>query len=92
MQRRSVWIHFRRVFAAASFLVAGLFLTACPKEDKAPRVRVATTNEKRESPIVPGAVAFNGERAMEHVKKQLAIGPRVSGSPELAMTRDYIVS
>jgi hypothetical protein len=37
-------------------------------------------------------VAFNGERAMEHVKKQVEIGPRVPGSPELAKTRDYIVS
>lgn len=42
--------------------------------------------------MAPDAIAFNGERAMEHVKKQLAIGPRVAGSPESARTRDYIVS
>jgi Zn-dependent M28 family amino/carboxypeptidase len=42
--------------------------------------------------MAPDAVAFNGERALEHVKKQLAIGPRVAGSPEGAKTRDYIVS
>jgi len=42
--------------------------------------------------MAPDAVAFNGERAMEHVKKQLAIGPRVAGSPEAAKTRDYISS
>jgi len=42
--------------------------------------------------MAPDAVAFNGERAMEHVKKQLAIGPRVAGSPEGAKTRDYIAS
>ena len=42
--------------------------------------------------MVPAAVAFNGERALDHVKKQMEIGPRVSGSPELAMMRDYIVS
>ena len=42
--------------------------------------------------VVPGAVAFNGERAMDHVKKQLEIGPRIPGSPELARTREYIVS
>jgi len=41
--------------------------------------------------VVPGAVAFNGERAMEHVKKQLEIGPRIPGSPELARTREYIL-
>lgn len=39
-----------------------------------------------------GAVTFNGERALEHVKKQVEIGPRVPGSPELAKTRDYIVN
>lgn len=42
--------------------------------------------------MAPDAIAFNGERAMEHVKKQLAIGPRVAGSPESARTRDYIVA
>jgi Zn-dependent M28 family amino/carboxypeptidase len=40
---------------------------------------------------VPAAVAFNGERAMEHVKKQIEIGPRVSGSTELEKTRGYII-
>jgi len=40
---------------------------------------------------IPGAVAFNGERAMEHVKKQVDFGPRPPGSPELARTRAYIV-
>jgi Zn-dependent M28 family amino/carboxypeptidase len=42
--------------------------------------------------MVPGAVAFNGERAMDHVRKQIEIGPRVPGSPELAKTRDYIIN
>jgi len=35
---------------------------------------------------------FNGERAMEHVKKQLAIGSARGRSPELASTRGYIIS
>lgn len=39
----------------------------------------------------PVAAAFNGERAMEHVKVQVDIGPRIPGSPELAKTREYIV-
>ncbi|MCA1606437.1 MAG: M28 family peptidase [Acidobacteria bacterium] len=42
--------------------------------------------------VVPGAVAFNGERAMDHVKKQVEIGPRIPGSPELAKTRAYIIN
>jgi glutaminyl-peptide cyclotransferase len=74
-------------------LALTLFLTGCPKEDTPPNARIGTADRSREaSPVVPGAVAFNGERAMEHVKKQLDIGPRISGSPELARTRDYIVS
>jgi glutaminyl-peptide cyclotransferase len=41
---------------------------------------------------IAGAIAFNGERAMEHVRKQLEFGPRPPGSAELAKTRDYIVN
>jgi glutaminyl-peptide cyclotransferase len=52
---------------------------------------MGTSNRAREgSPVVPGAAAFNGERALDHVRKQMEIGPRVPGSPELARTRDYI--
>jgi glutaminyl-peptide cyclotransferase len=78
---------------ALCLLTFSLVLTGCPKNEKAPSVRVATSNRAEEvSPAaVPGAVAFNGERAMEHVKKQVEIGPRIPGSPELAKTRDYIV-
>jgi glutaminyl-peptide cyclotransferase len=74
-------------------LTTPLLLTGCPKNEPPPNVRVATSNRAEEaSPaVVPGAVAFNGERAMEHVKKQVEIGPRIPGSPELAKTRDYIV-
>ena len=69
-------------------------LIACPKNDPPPNVRVATSSRAGgASPaVVPGAVAFNGERAMEHVKKQVEIGPRIPGSPELAKTRDYIIN
>lgn len=92
MHRSSVWFHFQRTFAAASLLVAVLFLAGCPKEDGQPNARISTSNApKQASAVVPEAVAFNGERAMDHVKKQLAIGPRVAGSPELAQTRDYII-
>ena len=73
-------------------LVSVAFLTACPKDSARPtptRVRVASPSPTPAA-IVPAAVAFNGERAMEHVKKQIAIGPRVSGSPELVKTREYI--
>jgi Zn-dependent M28 family amino/carboxypeptidase len=69
-----------------------LLLTGCPKDDAPTRGRIGTDRSRGSSPVVPGAVAFNGERAMDHVKQQVEIGPRVPGSPELAKTRDYIVS
>ena len=75
-------------------LTLALFLTGCPKDEKRPNVRVGTAGRAEETnpAVVPGAVAFNGERALEHVKKQIEIGPRIPGSPELAKTRDYILS
>ncbi len=75
-------------------LVLSLFLTACPKNDKLqpPRVGVSDPTSTPLSPVVPGAVAFNGERAMDHARKQVEIGPRPPGSAALAKTREYIVS
>jgi glutaminyl-peptide cyclotransferase len=81
-------------FVIAWFLLASsLVLAGCPKRDAPPNSRVAVSERTTEaSPaMVPGAVAFNGERAMEHVKKQVEIGPRIPGSPELSKTREYIV-
>jgi Peptidase family M28 len=79
---------------ALSLFALSLVLVGCPKKDAPPNARIATSERATEaSPaVVPGAVAFNGERAMEHVKKQVEIGPRIPGSAELAKTRDYIIS
>jgi len=80
-------------YSRAFCLLALSFLsTACPKDAPQPNSRIGNSERPKEaSSVVPGAVAFNGERAMDHVKKQVEIGPRISGSPELAMTRDYIL-
>jgi Zn-dependent M28 family amino/carboxypeptidase len=81
--------------AIAVFLFSlSLALTGCPKNTTPPNARIGTSERPGEaSPaVVPGGVAFNGERAMEHVKKQVEIGPRIPGSPELAKTREYIVN
>ena len=70
-------------------------LTGCPKNDGRPDSRIGISERPAASPspaMVPGAVAFNGERAMDHVRKQVEIGPRTPGSPELAKTREYIVN
>jgi hypothetical protein len=73
-------------------LALSLLLTGCPKDDGPPKSSIRTSDRSREAnPVAPGAVAFNGERAMEHVKKQVEIGPRIPGSAELARTRDYII-
>jgi Zn-dependent M28 family amino/carboxypeptidase len=42
--------------------------------------------------MVPGAVVFNGERALDHVRKQIDIGPHPPGSPEIARAREYIIN
>jgi len=39
----------------------------------------------------PLSVAFNGERALDHVRKQLDSGPRPPDTPALEKTRQYIV-
>ena len=71
-----------------------LALTGCPRNEPPPNARVSTSAPPGETPpaVVSDAVAFNGERAFEHVKQQMDIGPRVPGSPELAKTRDYILA
>ena len=68
-----------------------LFFFGCPRNqpNQPPRVRVSERPEITPTPM-PLATAFNGERALEHVRKQVEIGPRPPGSPELAKTREYI--
>ncbi|PYV19656.1 MAG: peptidase M28 [Acidobacteria bacterium] len=40
----------------------------------------------------PAAAALSGEKAMEHVRAQVALGPRPPGSDALARARQYIVA
>src|SRR5688572_33188325 len=82
-----------RLGLALVLLSSVVLLTACPKNEERPtnsRIKVASPSPTPAA-IVPAAVAFNGERAMDHVKKQIEVGPRVSGSAELEKTRAYIV-
>lgn len=66
-------------------------LTGCPGNDAEKGIGTSQSSADPTNPaVVPGAVAFNGERALDHVRKQLEIGPRPPGSPELAKTREYI--
>jgi hypothetical protein len=77
-----------------SLLVLSVFLTGCPKNDKPEQPRIGVTQSSptpANPPVVPAAVAFNGERAMDHARKQVEIGPRPPGTPAAAKTREYII-
>ena len=70
-----------------------LLFAACPKNQKPPRqpsvgMKTDSTPVTRLPPI---PTAFNGERALDHARKQIEFGPRPPGTPELEKTRSYIV-
>lgn len=77
-----------------SLVILPLWLTGCPKNEGPPNTRIAVSERPVESnpPPLAGAVAFNGERAMDHLRKQIDFGPRIPGSAELAKTREYITN
>lgn len=76
-------------------LVLSIFLPltfiGCPDGSKTnngstqPAANVSPTPQ-----MTPPAATFDGERAFEHVRKQVEIGPRPAGSAELARAREYI--
>jgi Zn-dependent M28 family amino/carboxypeptidase len=75
----------------AIVLAVPFLLAACPKNDPPPRPRAAISRTTR--PVsTPSVVTFNGERALDHVRKQIEFGPRPPDSPQLAKTRAYITN
>src|SRR6266851_1782420 len=81
-------------FARVSCLfVLALAAAACPRNDKGPGPRVSVSDRPAEATApVSSPAAFNGERAMDQVRKQIEFGPRVAGSAQLAKTREYIIN
>ena len=83
-----------RIILVAMMLAMPLLFAACPKEGPPPRPRAsASTSGSR--PVVPTptvVAAFNGERAMDHVRKQIDFGPRPPDTQQLAKTRAYITN
>ncbi len=73
----------------ACLIGATIFLTGCPKNDSK---NPAPSSPSSSPSNVPSASAFDGARAMEHVRNQVEFGPRPPGSPELAKTREYIIA
>ena len=74
-------------------LTLPLVFTACPGNNPQPSnnsVPTPTASPAR-SPAA-AKYAIDGERAFEHVRKQVEFGPRPAGSAELAKTREYLVS
>ncbi|HEX5602039.1 MAG TPA: M28 family peptidase [Pyrinomonadaceae bacterium] len=72
-------------------LAAPLFFWGCPKSDPPSKPRATVSSSTR--PINPSPpVAFNGDRAMDHVKKQIDFGPRPPDTEQLAKTRAYITN
>ena len=87
--RTSQWA---RSLALGSCVLLPLLFTACPKNEPLPvNPRVGVSTARSTPPLGPLSVAFNGERALDHVRKQLDIGPRPPDTPALEKTRQYIV-
>jgi glutaminyl-peptide cyclotransferase len=80
-----------RIALLALVLLMPVIFAACPKNDPPPRPRASVSISPRTAKPSNGTVAaFNGERAMDHVRKQIDFGPRPPGSQQLAKTRAYI--
>lgn len=74
-------------FLALSFVLTLLFLLlGCPSSTSKPGDQ--TTSPE---PAAPAKSDFDGDRAFEHVRKQVEFGPRPAGSAELEKTRNYII-
>ncbi len=79
-------------FLALGFLViVPLTLIGCPSGANKPiDMRPVTSPDASSSPA-KSVSDFDGERAFEHVRKQVEFGPRPPGSPELEKTRGYMI-
>src|SRR5690242_9634147 len=83
----------RNALVLVVVLLTPVLFAACPKNEPPPRPRASiSTGPRLEATIASTVATFNGERAMDHVRKQIDFGPRPPDSPELAKTRAYIVN
>src|SRR5262245_11852795 len=81
----------RSLVLASCVLIPFLF-AACPKDDVPVKPRSAVSTAKPRPTVAPAVITFSGERAMQHVRTQLDIGPRPPDTINLEKTRNYIVS
>src|ERR1700722_9423433 len=99
------WAAWKLSAQVALFLCAGLFiLTGCKANSgeangaagNPAAVSAAATNAAQggaeDAPSPQSTGGFDGKRAFEHVAKQVAFGPRPSGSQAIVQTQDYILT
>jgi hypothetical protein len=79
----------RGAFPFFLILTLALALSGC-NSSGTKQANTATTPNP--SPATPSSkLTIDGERAFEHVRKQVEFGPRPAGSAELGRTREYII-
>ena len=64
---------------------------ACPKNQTPRQPRIGVSGSQPVSRPAPIPTAFNGERALDHARKQVDFGPRPPDTLELEKARAYIV-
>jgi glutaminyl-peptide cyclotransferase len=93
-------VSIRRVFLLATLGVVAspvFFLTACkgkpiPTASAAVDTQLGTQNGNDDAPPAEKTGGFDGKRAFAHVVKQVAFGPRPSGSAAIGQLQEYIQS
>ena len=79
-----------RFLALAFVLFLPFILLGCPRGGGSKSADPAP-NGSDPSAVSKTHSDFDGDRAFEHVRKQVEFGPRPPGSPELEKTRGYII-
>lgn len=74
-----------RFLALAFVVIVPLLLLGCPGNTNKP------ADNATAPPPAPTKSDFDGDRAFEHVRKQVEFGPRPAGSAELEKTRSYLI-
>src|SRR6185369_14514823 len=71
------------IFTALCVLLIPFMALGCQEKN------VAVSDSAGKPNLKP--TEFDGERALEHVRKQVGFGPRPAGSPALKQTREYLI-
>jgi len=75
------------LLAGASTVLLGSFVAGCAGT---PEVSAMTPSASQTQQSA-AKVAFDGAKAWDHLRKQVSIGPRPSGTPAIVETRKYII-